>query len=140
MNLINHKSQQSKRLKNTIYKKNSQLKPRKIFYKFKWRTLKVITKFHTFRAPGWLSLVSVWLWLRSWSHSSWVQVPHWALCWQLRALSLLWILCFPLSLPLLPSCSVSVSVSLPKIINSKNLKRKTKIPYFQKSKIEIRKL
>ena len=26
-----------------------------------------------------------WFWLRSWSHSSWVQAPHWALCWQHRA-------------------------------------------------------
>ena len=33
-------------------------------------------------APGWLSRLSVWLWLRSWSHSLWVRAPHWALCWQ----------------------------------------------------------
>ena len=51
-------------------------------------------------APGWLSRLSVWLRLRSWSHGSWVQAPHRALCWQLRAGSLLRILCLPLSLPL----------------------------------------
>ena len=27
-------------------------------------------------APGWLSQLSIWLWLRSWSHCSWVWVPH----------------------------------------------------------------
>ena len=49
--------------------------------------------------PGWLSWLSVWLQLRSWSLGSWVQAPRWSLCWQLRTWSLLWILCFPLSLP-----------------------------------------
>ena len=44
--------------------------------------------------PGWLSQLSVQLWLRSWSHGSWVQAPCRALCWQLRAWSLL-----PLSVP-----------------------------------------
>ena len=38
--------------------------------------------------------------------------PHiGALCWQLRAWSLLWILCLPLSMPL-PTCALSVCVSL----------------------------
>ena len=31
-------------------------------------------------APGWLSQLSVWLQLRSWSHSSCVRAPHRALC------------------------------------------------------------
>ena len=62
-------------------------------------------------APGWLSQLSVWLWLRSWSHSSWVQVPRWALCWWLRACSLLQILCLPLSLLLSRSCSVFLCLS-----------------------------
>ena len=46
--------------------------------------------------------------------SWWVQALHRARCWQLRAWSLLQTPCFPLSLPLLcsPSVSVSVSVSL----------------------------
>ena len=35
--------------------------------------------------PGWLSQLSIWLWLRSWSHSSWIQAPHRALCWHPRA-------------------------------------------------------
>ena len=59
-------------------------------------------------APGWLSRLGVWLRLRSWSHSSWVRAPSRALCWQLRAWSLLQILCLPLSLPLPCSCSVSL--------------------------------
>ena len=44
-------------------------------------------------APWWLSRLSGQLRLRSWTHSSWVRVPCWALCWQLRAWSLLRILC-----------------------------------------------
>ena len=60
-------------------------------------------------APGWLSQLSLRLQLRSWSHSSWVWAPHQALCWQLRAWSLLRILCLPLSPPL--PCLHSVSLS-----------------------------
>ena len=48
--------------------------------------------------PGWLRRSSVRLRLRSWSHGSWVRAPRRALCWQLRAWSLLRILCLPLSL------------------------------------------
>ena len=59
--------------------------------------------------PGWLSWLSVQLQLRSWSHDSWVQAPHQALCWHLKAWSLLRILCLCLSLPLPCSCSVSLS-------------------------------
>ena len=51
------------------------------------------------RTPGWLRWLSVWLQLRSWSRSQWVRALHRALCWHLRAWSLLWILCLPLSLP-----------------------------------------
>ena len=36
-------------------------------------------------APGWLSRLSIWLQLRSWSHSLWVRAPCWALCWQCGA-------------------------------------------------------
>ena len=57
-------------------------------------------------APGWLSRLSGRLQFRSWSHSPWVPAPHQALCWQLRAWILLWILCLPLSLPLPRWCSV----------------------------------
>ena len=56
--------------------------------------------------PGWLSWLSVWLWLRSWSCGSWIQAQHQALCWQLRDWSLLWTLCLHLSVsPLLNSFS-----------------------------------
>ena len=48
--------------------------------------------------------LSVWLWLRSWSCCSWVQALHGALYWQLRAWSLVQILCLPRSLPLPCSC------------------------------------
>ena len=61
-------------------------------------------------APGWLSGLNVSLRLRSWSHSSWVQAPHRALCWQRRAWSLLWILCLPLSLFVLPLLVLSLSL------------------------------
>ena len=72
-------------------------------------------------APGWLSRLSDWLRLRSRSHSSWVRAPRRALCWQLRAWSLLRILCLPPFLPLPCSCSLSV----PKINKCwKKLKKK----------------
>ena len=45
----------------------------------------------------------------TWSHRSWVQGPHWALHWQLRAWSLLQILCLLLSPPL--PCSHCLSLS-----------------------------
>ena len=61
--------------------------------------------------PRWLSGLSFWLWLGLWSHGSWVWAPHQALCWQLRAWSLLQILCLPLSLPFPCLCSVSLSLS-----------------------------
>ena len=59
--------------------------------------------------PGWLSRLDVRLQLRSSSRSLWVRAPPRALCRQLRAWSLLPILCLPLSLPL--PCSRSVSPS-----------------------------
>ena len=62
--------------------------------------------------PGWLSRLSLWLRFRSWSHSLWVRAPCRALCWQLRAWSLLQIRCLPLSLPLPCSCSVSLCLSI----------------------------
>ena len=66
----------------------------------------------------WLSWLSVWFWLRSWSHSLWIWTPHWPLCRQLRAWSLLQILhvrvCVYLSLPS-PACTVSFWLSLSKV-------------------------
>ena len=62
-------------------------------------------------APGWLSRLSVQLWLRLRYRGSWIQALRWALYWHLRAQSLLQILCLPLSLPLPCSCSVSLSFS-----------------------------
>ena len=61
---------------------------------------KINVKKNSKGAPGWLSPLSVWLWLRSWSHGLWVQALFWSLCWQLRAWSLLQMLSLPLSLPL----------------------------------------
>ena len=51
------------------------------------------------RAPGWLIWLSFWL-AQVMICASWIQTPCQALCWQLRAWSLLQILCFPISLPL----------------------------------------
>ena len=50
-------------------------------------------------APGWLSQLSGWLRLRSWSRGPWVRAPRRALCWQLRDWSLFQILCLLLSDP-----------------------------------------
>ena len=76
--------------------------------------------------PGWLSRLSVPLLLRSWSCGLWVCAPHWALCWQHRAWSLLRFLCLPLSL-LLPSMgSMSLSLSLSYKNKFKNIKKKKK--------------
>ena len=61
-------------------------------------------------APGWLSRLRFWLWLKWLSHSLWVQTPHRALCWLLRVWSLLWILS-PLSLPLPCLCVCALSLS-----------------------------
>ena len=62
-------------------------------------------------APGGLSLLSTWLQLKSWSQGSWVRAPCWALCWQLRAWSLLQILCLPLSLSTPPSLTLCLCLS-----------------------------
>ena len=59
---------------------------------------------------------------QSWSHGLWVRALCQALCWQLRAWSLLWILCFPLSLSF--PCSHCLSLSLKKWINGKKKKKK----------------
>ena len=66
-----------------------------------------VSKERSIGTPGWLSRLSVRLQLRSWFHGSWVWAPRRALCWQLTAWNLLWILCLPLSLPLPYLCSVS---------------------------------
>ena len=63
-------------------------------------------------APGWHSQLSVQLQLRSWSHNLWVRAPHRAPCWQLRAWSMLQILCLPLSLCPSPARALSLSLSL----------------------------
>ena len=70
--------------------------------------------------PEWLSWLSAWLWLSSWSHHSWVWAPRWALCWQLRAWSLLPILCLSFSLPAHPPPAPRpASFSLSKLNNKK---------------------
>ena len=66
-----------------------------------WKCLK------RYGGPGWPRRLSVWLQLGWRSHSAWVRAPRRALCWQLRAWSLLPILCLPLSL-----CPFSQSFSL----------------------------
>ena len=54
--------------------------------------IKAIYEKPTAGAPGWLTRLSIRLWLRSWSHGSWVRASCQALCWQLGAWSLLRIL------------------------------------------------
>ena len=77
-------------------------------------------------APGWLHRLSIWLPLRSWSHGLWVRAPHQALCWQLRAWSLLRVLCLPLSLPLPHSHYVSLCLSKINKCNKKIFKKERK--------------
>ena len=83
-----------------------------------------LSKINKTGVPGWLSRLSVWLQLRSWSHGPWVWAPHRALCWQCRAWSLFQILCLPLSLWPSPTHALSLSVSK---INKKCLKKLLKI-------------
>ena len=70
----------------------------------------VIPKDKTPGVSGWLSQLRISLQLKSWSHGLWVQTPRQALCWQLRAWSLLQILSLSLSVRL-PSHSLSLSLS-----------------------------
>ena len=58
---------------------------------------------------GWLSRLSLWLRLGSWSCHSWVWASRLALCWQLRAWRLFQILCLPLSA--LPPFMLCLSLS-----------------------------
>ena len=44
-----------------------------------------IVRLHYIGAPGWLSWLSIRLWLESWSRGLWVWAPHWACCCQHRA-------------------------------------------------------
>ena len=74
--------------------------------------------------PGWISWLSIRLWLRSWSHSSRVRARFRALCWQLRAWSLLQILCASLFLHLPLSCSLPFSLSLYLSLSKINIKKK----------------
>ena len=103
--------QSPQRIFPTISSKNSktQSTPASML---KYLATSLVKKGDNIGAPGWLSRLSERLRLRSWSHSSWVWAPHRALCWQLRAWSLLLLLllCLPLSLPLAHSHSVSVSL------------------------------
>ena len=79
-------------------------------------------------APGWLSRLSIRLWLGSWSRGLWVGAPRWALCWQLGAWGLLQVLC-PLSLGPTPACALSLERHCFKMrdILSKMNKHKKKI-------------
>ena len=53
------------------------------FKKWNWRSNYLRNFF--IGAPGWLCQLSNRLQFRSWSRGPWVQAPHRALCWQLRA-------------------------------------------------------
>ena len=70
--------------------------------------MSVIYKLGRIGALGWLSHLSIWLQLRSRSHSLWVQALHQAVCCQHKA-------CFrsSVSLSLCPSPTCSLCVSLP---------------------------
>ena len=63
-------------------------------------------KYFLHGAPRWLSRLSFWLQLTSWSRGSWVRAPCQALCWRLRAWSLCHILYLPLFLCPSPALSL----------------------------------
>ena len=88
--------------RNLLFLFNFQVIWHKIIYNI------LLLKLICVRMPGWLSGLSIQFHLRSWSHHLWVKALCQALCWQLRAWSLLWILCLHLSLTLPCSCSVSL--------------------------------
>ena len=71
---------------------------------------KILSKKLSHGARGWLSQLSLRLQLRSWSHGLWVRTLYRALCWQLKAWSLLLILCLPLSAP--PQHALCLSLPL----------------------------
>ena len=77
------------------------------------------------RATWLFRQLSLWLWLRAWSHDLWVQAPYCTLCWQLRAGACFrfWILCLPLSLSQLHSCSLCLKSkeTLKKIFKKKKI-------------------
>ena len=81
-----------------------------------WLFSTSVRKLLLYGPTGWLSWLSVWLQLRSWSSSLWVWALCGALCWQLGAWSLFQIL----SVSLLHSCSVSLSLSLSLFLSLKN--------------------
>ena len=56
--------------------------------------------------PGWHRWLSVWLWLRSWSHRLWVWARHPSLCCR-HTWDPIWILSPSLSAPPLPPLSLS---------------------------------
>ena len=62
---------------------------KKLFFKSSISYIKIngkhVKDLNIVGAPGWLSQLSGWLRLRSWSHGSWVWAPRWALCCQSRA-------------------------------------------------------
>ena len=86
-------------------------------YLFSWNIEKLKTKYVNMKMQSiyewgtWVAQLNVRLQPRSWSHGWWVRAPRQALCWQLRACSLLRILCLLLSLPLPHSYSVSFCLS-----------------------------
>ena len=84
-------------------------------------SLRSLLKSNLLRAPGWLRWLSVQLQLRSRSCGPWVRALHLALCWQLRAWNLLWILCLPcsLSLPPLMLCLCLSKINTKKFKNIK---------------------
>ena len=100
-------------LPNVCHSEFAQLMPSSI------PLFKILTKKRT--EPGWLSRLRVWFRFRSWSHSSWVRAVCRALCWQLRAWTLLRILCLPLSLCPSPAWALSLSLSLSKINTHKKI-------------------
>ena len=65
---------------NILLISESQIRIKFLKKEIKSVNIKYLKIFKTRGAPGWLSQLSVRLWLRSGSRGLWVQAPHWALC------------------------------------------------------------
>ena len=105
----------------------------KNYVKINWyKKCNMIIQEVAFGEPGWLSQLSAWFWLGSWSHGLRGRVPHGALHWQCGAC-----LGFSLYPPLPLPHMLSLSLSQNKLyINFKKEKQKewTDFPFLLKRK------
>ena len=89
----------------------------------RWLNFTWDLKLHANRAPGWLSWLSVWLWLKSWSHGLWIQAsPVWGSGADSSELGACFGFCVSLSRWPSPAHDLSLSLSLSLKTKIKTLK------------------